>query len=51
MYVGFGRLPSLSVQDVSCQSRLVFLFLEFHKAHPGTRVRELPLHDRMPTGG
>lgn len=32
MYVGFGRLPSLSIQDVSCQSRLVFLSFSFTKA-------------------
>lgn len=32
MSVGFGRVPSLSVQGVSYQSRLVFLSFEFHKA-------------------
>ena len=37
MHVGFGRLPSLSVQGVSCQSRLVFLSLSFtkHTQAPG----------------
>lgn len=50
IYVGFGRVPSLSAQDVNCQSRLVFLSQGFTKSHLSTRVRELPPHDRTPTG-
>lgn len=46
MYVGFGRLPSLPVLGVICQSRLVFLPSSFTMP----MERELPPHDRTPTG-